>query len=458
MTSEAQKKAGFILPETIDPELSVCIQFEIPDTDEYRNAARGLVAMLGQWWMWEKSYTPTDTRAKQAAELFRTYIQNTYQEGCNTMNCNDVVDCMDADPNYIALQSAIFSQAEVATQAHIDFLNDEYDGNPDSINPTIPTTTPDAAEQNALCWTLNAMVDAYCAYKIAKIQQENSLTILWNNVQIAMRELYNQVTSFVGFNAGFDLFACVVGNTEAIAAMSDDTAKELLACYLSDYLSTLIMSESQFNGALDDAATSLTGYAQDIACLMSNDNSIDMYVQFLEWYGIALDRQIAGDTLECPCVTVYDAYRIDFDGSALPGNWAIQLGTNTANGIESVVGGQPESVNVYHNAGAAWTPQKVRVIYERSSDGSFLDDLRIIQYTNYPSPATGASAWIEYDEPAHANSVEEYCHDTTPTGISRQFMLFSLRDNNAGNTIYLKAIELYPTPPSEIANIIWSDC
>lgn len=459
MTSNAQKKSGFLLPETIDPEASICIQFEIPDTVEYRAAARGLVLELTKWWNWEKSYEPNDTRAAQAAALFRQYLSDSYQESCDGMDCNDVVDCIEANPDYIAMQSEILSQSQTATNQHLDFLNEEYDGTPQSIGASIPTTAPDAAEENALCWTLNTFVTGYCSYKTAKIQQQNVIQIGWNRLKSAMADLYDEFSSLLGFNFGADLFACVVSDSVAISAMANSDAIIEVACHLLDYLDELIMSEAQFDSAITDAASSLTGDAGDIACLLSNNYSLDMYVQFLEWYNIAIERQAGGDTLDCPCVEPIPTlcYEVDFTGGL--GDWIINdnNGQLVAGGIESTtnLNNQP-AISIFIDAGEAYQWGAIELEYDWSGSSSSADNIIIRGYDTFNQAGAGTQQVNLYSENnvAAGNDIIHCIHDTSILDTAKRYLRIIMINTNAGSpeTILLKRVKLMENapPPSNI--------
>ena len=77
MTSEAQKNAGYIIPEEIDGYDLLCVQMFVPNNLEYIAAFSGQLWELGTWFTWEKTYTPGDTRASQAAAYWR-YLLDTY--------------------------------------------------------------------------------------------------------------------------------------------------------------------------------------------------------------------------------------------------------------------------------------------------------------------------------------------------------------------------------------------
>lgn len=96
MTSKRQKNAGYRLPDPIDgyPLIDLCMQ--IPDNELYKAAVLGAIKKLGEWFNWEKAYTPGDTRAVQASALFFGLINDTLKFGdCATMGVTDVriVDC-----------------------------------------------------------------------------------------------------------------------------------------------------------------------------------------------------------------------------------------------------------------------------------------------------------------------------------------------------------------------------
>lgn len=86
MPSNRQKKAGFELPDPVlgYPLLDVCLK--IPNAPEYRRAFLGHLYKLGLWAIWEKSYLPGDTRARDAAELWRETLNQYLEMDCD-MGC-----------------------------------------------------------------------------------------------------------------------------------------------------------------------------------------------------------------------------------------------------------------------------------------------------------------------------------------------------------------------------------
>lgn len=79
MTSKKQQNSGFLLPNPVTGYDTVCLTLQVPNVREYRAAIVGHLYKLGNWWTWEKSYTPTDERAKQAAAMWRRLLAETLQ-------------------------------------------------------------------------------------------------------------------------------------------------------------------------------------------------------------------------------------------------------------------------------------------------------------------------------------------------------------------------------------------
>lgn len=83
MTSDKQKADGWEIPDPIDGYSEfVCYQVLVPNVREYRAAFMGTVRQLEKWWNWEKSYTPGDTRATQAANYWRNLLESLEPDNC----------------------------------------------------------------------------------------------------------------------------------------------------------------------------------------------------------------------------------------------------------------------------------------------------------------------------------------------------------------------------------------
>lgn len=181
MTSETQWQAGYLLPDPIDgyPLLDVCLK--IPDTQLYRAAFLGQLVRLQHWFTWEKSGNEDDTRARDAAEYWRTLLHDYLNMGCK----NEMYELRDNpdDPCEVQQRHALteawvqaFRKDNCADVSSIEYtiyiqnqtiiqneIYNRYDGvNPDSVHPDVPTDNYDGDgsddRKTALCMALQSWV------------------------------------------------------------------------------------------------------------------------------------------------------------------------------------------------------------------------------------------------------------------------------------------------------------
>lgn len=235
----------------------------------------------------------------------------------------------------------VFGDLYSETIAHNDDLNTVYDGTPQSIGADIPAGTPDIIEKNALCYAINSFVELYASSKLCIIQSKNFLEIAWNELQNAINAVYNALQNSMAFIYTPNLFSCFVDDSEAITVLQDASAVEDVACFLYDELSGVTISQSNFDDALLAAATTLTGNAGKLACVMQNDSNLTIYINFLEAYQIALNRVNAGDELECPCESFpYKIFVWDFTTQGRGESYLDEAPVGAAGKLGVFVGGQ----------------------------------------------------------------------------------------------------------------------
>lgn len=120
MPAKRDKTTGLPLPSPVDPGSTICVQLQIPDAPEYRQAFRGFVADLGKWWTWSHTAGQSDNPARDAAELWRIAATTIVYGMCgiDPMSCEDVADCIETnEQTRSAVQSLISEQATPGTQA-----------------------------------------------------------------------------------------------------------------------------------------------------------------------------------------------------------------------------------------------------------------------------------------------------------------------------------------------------
>lgn len=80
MPSEAQRRAGFLLPAQLTDHDLICVKMKIPDSFEYRTAFTGHVFQLGRWHVWEKDWkNPEDRRATIAGSYWKDLLHEHFQ-------------------------------------------------------------------------------------------------------------------------------------------------------------------------------------------------------------------------------------------------------------------------------------------------------------------------------------------------------------------------------------------
>jgi len=210
------------------------------------------------------------------------------------------------ETEYLPVVFGEFFTETVAREATNEAL---YDTTPQSIGASIPTGAPDALERNALCAAINRYVALYCSTKLCLIQSKNFLEVFWTKMAAAANEFYEVASNLMSPIYSPNISSCFVTDADAITALQDTAAMEEIACFIYDELKTVVIDEADFNTAVLDASTTLTGTAQDVACLMLLDNNVSIYISFLEAYNIALTQQSTGSAdVDCPCET--DTYWI----------------------------------------------------------------------------------------------------------------------------------------------------
>jgi len=338
------------------------------------------------------------------------------------------------------------------TQSHNEALNTAYDGTPQSIGADIPTGTPNDLEKNALCYAVNRFVALYASGKLCIIQSKNFLGIDWNKLAAAANEFYNQAVSWMGFIYTPNLFSCFVTDAEAIIALQNAAAIEELACFIYDELTSGVMSQANFDDAILAAATTLTGDAGKIACLMQNDSNTTIYINFLEGYQISLQRVLQGEELECPCDT--GAYR------TFVHNFTSDLGPfeNVFSGNEpqgTIVGGRLKGSDLgtvrrislaWNNFDMSWRVRAVKIYFERIGGiGHGSNDYHEVRLRPNVGSNTGATGFFTVG--FAGNGVGTRCGSfTTAPGYvtgGRQLNVFlSVSDPSDASDIYLDKIEI----------------
>lgn len=269
----------------------------------------------------------------QALNEFVSEIDYALDVECGDMDCDDVMDCVDDDPAYVAMTGYALDVLVSNSKARDATLADDYDGTAQSIGADIPVGVPDTDEQNALCYALEKFVNFYAASKRAQISLASGWRVMLDEIQSAAINFYNWIAPYVAPSYIADIFACWVDFEAAFTALADQDALDELACCLLDELDGVAMSQTNFDSAISACASSLTGTAGDIACVFDSDNDLDLYLVFLTGYQIAIERVAAEGNLPCNCDL---AFYIEYDFTVSNGGWILQVGARRGEYVAGV--------------------------------------------------------------------------------------------------------------------------
>lgn len=270
----------------------VCMTFN----QDWRPHITGAISTLEKWTAWNGVEDETNEGTQQILRLLAQDYDCAPGGDCT-------IEILLADETFFETEyiPATFGEYYSATTANEATQAAAYDGTPQSIAPDAPAGTPDQQEKNALCAAVNRFVSLYASTKLCLIQSKNFVEVLWTKLANAANNFYDVASNLIAPIYSPNIFSCFVSDAAAITALQDDAAIEELACFIYDELKTVTMSQANFDDAILSAATTLTGNAGDIACLMQNDNNQSLYIMLLEGYQIALDKVQSGETLDCPC-------------------------------------------------------------------------------------------------------------------------------------------------------------
>lgn len=412
-----------------------CLKFN----ENWRPHITGAIDTLSSWKAWVGSEDDTNEGTIQIWKLLAQDMTD-----CGDGDCPDVLTIPEiiADDTYFETEyvPVIFGEYYSQTVTNETAKAALYDSTPQSIGANIPTSAPVNAQKTALCAAVSRFVSLYSSTKLCLIQSQSFLEIFWNDLAAAANEFYETATALMSPIYSPNIFSCFVDNGEAITALQDETAIESLACHLYDELKTVIMSQSNFDAAILDAATTLTGDAQKIACIMQNDNNLSLYINMLEAYQICL---LSNET-DCPCETsIYWRMFLNFNtgqrygtvtrvinGSGNDGRW-------NGNGYVFNVGSPPPTtlnVALGMSLGGRYPIRAMATKEDRSGANGSGNDF--IQYTWYANEGFADSQGLLYSIGGLGNGTDYLLGQLYPTNTnpSAGWQIFSRVDEPTNGT------------------------
>lgn len=380
MTSKRQMKHGYLLPDEIETENTVCYQVTIPDTNEYRLALYGAITELTKWWSWEKSYQPGDTRAKTCAELWRKVLQIT--EGCNDMSLDDLKyrdnpadNCevqystdggitwstMFRKDNCYSPQPLDLGDVEI-TINDVNTQNTNYYDNSQDISIIFPKWEYVAENQLSnmvMCYITRKFVDLICDGVVQQIQHHNDEV----RSQVSWLEDFNEefATLAIGVMAEFgvtlpaaaasavvwsllkcseEIWLAIFGKSSE--AYENTEARQHIACIIYYAIKDDVPLFSKWSTALDDYSN-MEGDAYDIYEVVKPALSdVDVFINFMRLMESLND--VAEYLDVCPCPDTW-IHVWDFAGMGMEA-WTIGSNGEHVDG-QGVVGTFHQFANNY---------------------------------------------------------------------------------------------------------------
>jgi len=260
MTSERQRNAGYILPQQIDPPDRICVQVNVPNTPEYIAAITGAISTLGKWWTWEKSYSPGDNRAKEAAEVWRKAIYETLVIGnCGGgMDCCNVVQDIEIIVNNIRREQNITNA--VTTNNNLTTYNNflsTYINNSANLTIVAPQLTNVSNENNDIyCVMTKILVDYICEAGILYNDRQQIMGGIGTAIVALAGTIATALTAGTAIPIGFAIgtvFASVYPTGAAIAnvILQNKEARQAVVCCMYQALQSRVPTVEIFRAALN---------------------------------------------------------------------------------------------------------------------------------------------------------------------------------------------------------------
>ncbi len=168
MTSERQKKRGWLIPDAHLPPTDACIRVYYPDAPAYRAALLGAIWELGKWYNWERD---ASRRAREVAARWREAL--TKIDACE----EDGVDCCDK-VIIILNQVSYANYVRIHSEANMLFQQWQNTTNISEINTYITNVYAGESSEENLCYAAMVLVNATIEDIIARKENESRDNII----------------------------------------------------------------------------------------------------------------------------------------------------------------------------------------------------------------------------------------------------------------------------------------
>ena len=355
MTSKKQKSSGWLLPATIDPGVTRDFCVTIPDAPEYTRAFFGAIWSLAKWWNWEKSYNVGDTRAKDAAQVWRDILVTGVNEGCGGESEMTIFREKPDDPCEVQYSndngqtwikmfrkdncpglSGGYSLEQAETNITTIVNNDiTYAG--DIINIAPKWDYDPATTDIAMCWAVRKFVDIICEFHIAQMTDNSGWLTISNFAEKALELITATVVGIAAATGnvavaaggaaayalaeiGFDILNAALSNDKS--DYQDEEAREVVSCWIFNNIKGATPQFLPWSTALDDFTGGNTPEDAIVSIVEIALHDEDLYVNYL----LALQdiNDVSGSLPVCPCPDTWAQF-FDFENYGLD-TWEV-IGT-----------------------------------------------------------------------------------------------------------------------------------
>lgn len=240
-------------------------------------------------------YNTEDTSAAEVKT-----IQSAVMEAL--MSCVDITILVETNKQTVSYRA---QQQQIQSRQLRKDYQDEYTGDPTSINPDAPTTDFGASgdRYSALCAAIMAFVysaaNAQCAAVVAGDMSAYALLPAASVLLIPGLNLFAIAAASIALLAG----AGITGLTpeQIIAALTNTSALNNVVCYMRGVLKDQSVTEANWAAALDSYPFT-PGSAEAIICDSLKPQLADNYLGALDMMGQGYAGVTNGDQLpDCPC-------------------------------------------------------------------------------------------------------------------------------------------------------------
>lgn len=355
MPSETQKMRGWLLPDdfaTIENAPLIAFCGLIPDTPETRAALRGTVERLSQWFNWDKSYTPGDTRARDTAQYMRQLLFDHFTIGdCNMaqfrLRQNPLNPCLleqslDGGETWTVafnyglcstgtsgsndLTDAIFRLSELVDE--YEALLDQYANDPNYVPDNITQA------DDPLCWTIVNFVDLLCQAVLEYRKKDTQgmqlagalLGVVVGVVSVALGIATVGIFGIIAMTLASAVaeLAATAWDNVSDGLLNNADAKQKVVCCMYNALTETTPTRATLLTSLDNCGFSdpLSNEEQLRGAIVGSLANTDIQVAFFELLSQAITGESGLPATDCTCAWCYT-----WDFAAVKGSWVAREGS-----------------------------------------------------------------------------------------------------------------------------------